>query len=148
MRRSQLTVRLETHHEVLQTAQYRQETPEFTAQYALPAGVESNLSQGVRRFDLGQSRYRGFARAHLQQLFTTTAMNVVRVMTWLWGEPLGEHWRSPGHCAQLSPYPLSCQTVLCYGRLTQQSQAKFANGRRACTRCMSSHWPSAALHLS
>jgi transposase len=109
----QLTVRLQTHHEALQSARQRQETLEFTAQYALRAGVESSLSQGVRRFDLGQSRYLGLARTHLQQLLTATAMNVVRVIAWLWGEPLGERRRQPGHFAQLSPYPLSRQTVLC-----------------------------------
>ncbi len=45
----QLTVRLQTHHEALQTARQRQETPEFKARYALRAGVESSLSQGTRR---------------------------------------------------------------------------------------------------
>jgi transposase len=109
----QLTVRLQNHHEALATARQRQETPEFTAQYALRAGVESSLSQGVRRFDLRQSRYLGLSRTHLQQLLTATAMNVVRVSAWLWGEPLGERRRQPGHFAQLSPSPLSRQTVLC-----------------------------------
>jgi transposase len=109
----QLTVRLQTHHEALQTARQRQATPECTAQYALRAGVDSSLSQGVRRFDLRQSRYLGFARTHLQQLLTATAMHVVRVIAWLWAEPLGERWRPPGHLAQLSPDPWSRQTVLC-----------------------------------
>jgi transposase len=109
----QLTVRLQTHHEALQTARQRQETPEFTAQYALRAGVESSLSQGTRRFDLRRSRYIGLARTHLQHLLTATAMNMVRVMAWLWGEPLGERRRKPGHFAQLAPHPLSHQTVLC-----------------------------------
>jgi transposase len=59
----QLTVRLQTHHEAIQAARQRQNTAEFKAQYALRAGVESSLSQGVRRFDLRQSRYRG-SRAH------------------------------------------------------------------------------------
>jgi transposase len=58
----QLTVRLQPHHEALQTARQRQETAEFTAQYALWAGVESSLSQGVRRFDLRRRRYLGLAR--------------------------------------------------------------------------------------
>jgi hypothetical protein len=40
-------------------------------------------------------------------------MNVVRVITWFWGEPLGKRRRQPGHFAQLSPHPLSRQTVLC-----------------------------------
>jgi transposase len=109
----QLTVRLQAHHEAIQAARQRQETPEFKAQYALRAGVESSLSQGIRRFDLRQSRYLGLARTHLQQLFNATAMNVVRVIAWLRGEPLGERRRKPGHLAQLAPYPLSRQAVLC-----------------------------------
>src|SRR5918992_361645 len=83
----QLTVRLQAHHEALQAARQRQETSEFKAQYALRAGVESSLSQGIRRFDLRRSRYLGLARTHLQQLLNATAMNVVRVIAWLWGEP-------------------------------------------------------------
>jgi transposase len=109
----QLTVSPQVHHEALQTARQRQETPQFKAQYALRAGVESSLSQGIRRFDLRRSRYLGLARTHLQQLLNATAMNVVRVIAWLWGEPLGERRRQPGHFAQLAPHPLSRQTVLC-----------------------------------
>jgi DDE family transposase len=108
-----LTVRLHTHHEAIQTARQRQETPEFKAQYALRAGVESRLSQGTRRVDLRRSRSLGLARTHLQQLLTATAMHVVRVIAWLWGEPLGERRRPPGPLAQLAPHPLSRQTVLC-----------------------------------
>jgi hypothetical protein len=44
---------------------------------------------------------------------TATAMNVVRVIAWLRGEPVGERRRHPGHLAQLAPHPLSRQTVLC-----------------------------------
>jgi transposase len=109
----QLTVRTQAHHEAIQAARQRQETAEFKAQYALRAGVESSLSQGIRRFDLRQSRYIGLARTHLQQLLNATAMNVVRVIAWLWGEPLGERKRKPGHFAQLALHPLSRQTVLC-----------------------------------
>jgi transposase len=109
----QLTVRPQVHHEAIQAARLRQETPEFKAQSALRSGVESSLSQGVRRFDLRQSRYIGLARTHLQQILTAAAMNVVRVIAWLWGEPLGERRRKPGHFAQLAPHPLSRQTVLC-----------------------------------
>jgi transposase len=109
----QLTVRPQAHHEALQAARQRQETPEFKAQYALRAGVESSLSQGIRRFDLRRSRYLGLARTHLQQLLTATAMNMVRVMAWLWGEPLDERRRPPGHFARLAPSSLSRQAVLC-----------------------------------
>jgi transposase len=85
-----LTIRPQVHHEALQDARPRQETPQCTAQYALRSGVESSLSQGIRRFDLRQSRYLGLAWTHLRQIPTATAMNMVRVIAWLWGEPLGE----------------------------------------------------------
>jgi hypothetical protein len=105
-------VRPQAHHEAIQAARQRQETPEFKAQYALRAGVESSLSQGIRGFDLRRSRYIGLARTHLQQLLNATAMNVVRVIVWFWGEPLGERRRKPGHLARLAPHPLSRQTVM------------------------------------
>jgi transposase len=108
----QLTVRPQAHHEAIQAARQRQETAEFKVQYALRAGIESSLSQATRRFDLRRSRYIRLARTHLQQLLTVTAMNVVRVIAWLWGAPLGEHRRRLGHFAQLAPHPLSRQTVL------------------------------------
>jgi transposase len=108
-----LTVRPQAHHEAIQAARLRQKTPEFKAQDALRSGVESSLSQGIRRFDLRQSRYIGLARTYLQQLLTAVAMNVVRLIAWLRGEPLGERRRKPGHFAQLAPHPLSRQTVLC-----------------------------------
>jgi len=109
----QLTVRPQVHHEAIQAARQRQETPAFKAQYALRAGIESSLSQGIRRFDLRRSRYIGLARTHLQQLLTATAMNMVRVIAWLWGEPFGERRRKPGHFARLAPHPLSRQAVPC-----------------------------------
>jgi transposase len=108
----QLTVRPQAHHEALQAARHRQETPAFKAQYALRSGVESSLSQGIRRFDLRQSRYIGLTHTHLQQLLTATAMNVVRVIAWLKGEPLGERRRKPGYFAQLAPGPLSRQAAI------------------------------------
>ena len=109
----QLTVRPQAHHEAMQAARQRQETPEFKETYALRSGVESSLSQGIRRFDLRQSRYRGLVRTHLQHLLTATAMNLVRVITWLKGEPVGERRRKPGYFARLAPHPLSRQAVIC-----------------------------------
>ncbi|MBM3224813.1 MAG: hypothetical protein FJZ47_13545 [Candidatus Tectomicrobia bacterium] len=69
----QLTVKPQASHEALQAARQRQETPEFKAQYALRAGVESTLSQAVRRFALRQSRDMGLARTHIQQVLTAAA---------------------------------------------------------------------------
>jgi transposase len=108
----QRTVRPQAHHEAMQAARQRQETPEFKEKYALRSGVESSLSQGIRRFDLRQSRYRGLVCTHLQHLLTATAMNLVRVITWLKGAPVGERRRKPGYFARLAPHPLSRQAVI------------------------------------
>ena len=97
----------------LQAARHRQETTEFKARLHSAGGGGRSLSQGVRCFDLRRRRYLGLARTHVQQLLTATAMNVVRVIAWLWGEPLGERRRQPCHLARLSPHPSSRQTVLC-----------------------------------
>jgi transposase len=98
----QLTVRPQAQHEALQAARQRQQTEEFKVQYALRAGVESSLSQGVRRFDLRQSRYIGLARTQLQQTITATAMNLVRVADWLRKRGGTPPKRSPGHFARLA----------------------------------------------
>jgi transposase len=67
----------------LHAARQRQTTPEFQSVYALRAGCESTISQGVRAFDVRRARYRGLAKTALQQLLTAMAMTLVRVITWL-----------------------------------------------------------------
>ena len=111
----QLTVKPQVYHEALQAARQRQETPEFRAQYALRAGVESTLSQAGRRFDLRQSRSIGLARTHLQQVLTATAMNVVRVLAWLRGQLLGDKKRPGGRFARLAPDLLATEALAAAG---------------------------------
>jgi DDE family transposase len=111
----QLPVKPQVYHEALQAARQRPEMPEFRAQYALRAGVERTLSQAVRRFALRQSRYIALARTHLQQVLTAPAMNIVRVIDWLRGTPLGEKKRPAGHFARLVPDPLAIGTLATAG---------------------------------
>jgi transposase len=111
----QLTVRPQEQHVAMQAARQRQETAEFKAQYALRAGVESTLSQGVRRFDLRRSRYIGLARTDLQQTLNATAMNIVRVIDWLKGRSCSAPRRKEGHFARLTPNLGSKQTPACAG---------------------------------
>jgi transposase len=61
----------------------RQHTPEFKKRYAMRAGIEGTLSQGIRAFGLRQARYLGEAKKHLQHLITATAINVARLLDWL-----------------------------------------------------------------
>jgi len=101
----QLTVRPQAQHAAIQAARQRQETEEFKTQYALRAGAESTISQGVRRFDLRRSRYIGLARTQLQQTINATAMNLVRVVDWLRRKASDDTKRPPGRFARLAPDP-------------------------------------------
>lgn len=78
----------------LQAARHRQTTPEFRSLYALRAGIEGTLSQGVRAFDLRRSRYFGQAKTHLQHVATAAAMNLVRLVRWILGDTLARTRRS------------------------------------------------------
>jgi transposase len=96
----QLTVRPQAYHEAIQAARQRQETAEFTAQYAQRAGIEGTQSQGIRRCGLRHCRDMGQAKSHLQHIITATALNLVRVVTWLDGTPRASTRRSA--CAALA----------------------------------------------
>ena len=61
--------------------------------YALRAGVEGTISQGVRALGLRRARYRGLARVHLQHVATAAAMNIDRVTNFLADRPV-EHTRT------------------------------------------------------
>jgi transposase len=102
----QLTVRPQAQHEAIQAARQRQETEVFKAQYALRAGVESSLSQGVRRFDLRRSRYIGLARTQLQQTINATAMNLVRLADWFRQGRVDPPKRRLGRFVRLASPPL------------------------------------------
>jgi transposase len=90
-----LTVRPQIYHNALQAARQRQTTSEFKDLYALRAGIEGTISQGVQAFDLRRSRYIGLAKTHLQHVLTAAAINLVRVGEWLLGTPLARTRLSP-----------------------------------------------------
>jgi len=85
-----LTLQVKEEHEAIQQARRRQKTDEFTADYARRAGVEGTMSQGVRAFGLRQARYRGLAKAHLQDVATGAAINIARLDDWLNDLPLAQ----------------------------------------------------------
>ncbi len=84
----QLVVRPQAQFEAIQAARQRQQTQEFKERYAIRAGVEGTISQGVRAFDLRRSRYIGLAKTHLQHVITATALNFSRLLAWLMDIPL------------------------------------------------------------
>jgi transposase len=90
-----LTLRPQAQHEALQAARARQKTDAFKARYAARAGIEGTLSQAVRVFDLRRTRYIGHAKTHLQHVLIATALNVVRLSSWLAGAPRAQTRPSP-----------------------------------------------------
>ena len=69
-------------HLAWQAARQRQTTKDFKEQYAARAGVESTLSQAVRRCGYRATRYLGLAKTHLQHVLTAAAINLIRLADW------------------------------------------------------------------
>ena len=82
-----LSLRLPEEHLALESRRQQQQTPQWKKRYNQRAGVEGTISQGVRAFGLRKARYLGSAKVHLQHILTVTAMNVVRLIAWIWGIP-------------------------------------------------------------
>jgi transposase len=98
-KRRVMTFRTQDEYIALQAARRRQKTPAFASLYAMRAGIEATISQGVRAFDLRRSRYFGQAKTHLQHVATAAAMNLVRLVHWVSGDSLARTRQS--HFAQL-----------------------------------------------
>ena len=66
------------------------ESDEGRLHYNKRAGVEGTISQGVRGYGLRKTRYRGFAKTHLQHIATAAAMNLERLVAWFDDIPRGK----------------------------------------------------------
>jgi transposase len=78
-----LRFRPQAQYEALQAARQRYASEEGRLLYNRRAGIEGTLSQGVRAFDLRQTRYWGLAKTHLQHIATAAAINLDRLVAWL-----------------------------------------------------------------
>jgi hypothetical protein len=85
--RRTITVRPQAQHEARLAGRQREQTEDYKAEYARRAGVEGTIAQGVRSHEMRTSRYFGLPKTHLQHLMTAAAINVVRILRWLAGEP-------------------------------------------------------------
>lgn len=81
-----LTLYPKEQYEAQLAARQRQLTEEFKKLYGEWAGIESTISQGVRRTRLRYARYIGLARTHLQETASAAAINLIRLFNWLMGE--------------------------------------------------------------
>ncbi|MEV7395495.1 transposase, partial [Streptomyces sp. NPDC091215] len=66
----EITLRRQPEHEAIQQARAHQQDPVWLRRYGHRAGIEGTISQGSRAFGLRRSRYRGWAKTHLQHLLT------------------------------------------------------------------------------
>lgn len=74
-----------------QAARERQQTDEFKAQYRARAGVEGVISQATVALNMRRTRYRGQDKTHLQKVATASAINLLRALNWLIGQPKAKH---------------------------------------------------------
>jgi transposase len=82
-----LTLRPQAAHGAITARRMEQETAEFKAAYAVRAGIEGTLAQGIRVCDLRTARYRGLAKTRLQQIIIAVAVSLLRVVAWLQERP-------------------------------------------------------------
>lgn len=85
--RRTITVRPQAQHEALLAGRQRMKTKQFAAIYKVRAGVEGTIAQATRSCGIRSARYIGDQRTHLQHLMTAAAINIVRILRWLAGEP-------------------------------------------------------------
>ena len=86
--RRQLTVHPKQVHEAQLAARAAQDTKDFQARYALRAGVEGTIRQGVAVTGMRHARYRGLARTRLEHTSAAVALNLIRLHAWWNGHPL------------------------------------------------------------
>ncbi|MHB0877869.1 MAG: transposase [Anaerolineae bacterium] len=93
--RRTLTLRTELQYRALQQARSRSGSQDFLELYRKRAGIEATVSQGVRAFGMRYTRYIGLAKTGLQQIATAAAINIMRAMAWLAGEPIASNRTTP-----------------------------------------------------
>jgi transposase len=86
--RRQLTVHPREVHQAQLAARATQDTKDFQARYALRAGVEGTIRQGVAVTGMRHARYRGLAKTRLEHTSAAVALNLIRLHAWWNGHPL------------------------------------------------------------
>ena len=75
---SHRTIVVGQHHDLLQQRRREQQTEPFKERMKQRSAIEGTISELARAHGLRRSRYRGFAKAELQNLLIATACNVKR----------------------------------------------------------------------
>ncbi len=74
-----LTLSPQPVHEARQCRRAEQRATAFQERYALRAGIEGTISEGVRSYGLRRARYRGQPKTQLQAKAIAAAINLVRI---------------------------------------------------------------------
>lgn len=101
--RRQLTVHPRQVHEAQLAARAAQGTRDFQARYALRAGVEGTIRQGVAVTGMRRARYRGLDKTRLEHASAAVALNLIRLDAWWNGHPLDRTRTSHLACLELAP---------------------------------------------
>jgi len=88
----------EVHHAQL-TARASQNTRDWQAHYAIRAGVEGTIRQGVAVTGMRRARYRGLAKTRLEHVYSVVALNLIRLDAYWNGRALDRSKTS--HLARL-----------------------------------------------
>ncbi|MGH3629561.1 MAG: transposase [Sciscionella sp.] len=86
--RRQLTVHTQQVHQAQTTARATERTKDFQAKYALRAGVEPTIRQGVAVTGMRHARYRGLTKTRLEHTYSAVALNLIRLHAWWNGHPM------------------------------------------------------------
>ncbi len=101
--RRQLTVHPRDVHQAQLAARTAQDTQDFQARYALRAGVEGTIHQGVAVTGIRRARYRGLAKTRLEHASAAVALNLIRLHAF-WNEHPLDRTRT-SHLARLELAP-------------------------------------------
>jgi transposase len=84
-----LTLSPQPIHEARERRRAEQRDTSFLKRYALRAGIEGSLSEGIRSHGLRRARYRGQSKTQLQSIAIAAAINLVRIRHMLQRTQLG-----------------------------------------------------------
>ena len=103
--RRQLTVHTRPAHQAQLAARAAAGTKDFQARYALRAGVEGTIRQGVAVTGMRRACYRGLDKTRLEHTYAAVALNLIRLDAWWNGHPLDRTRTSHLACLELQLAP-------------------------------------------
>lgn len=89
-KRRTIAVQTEEIYDFVKQKRAFQQTQDFRDLYRQRASIEGTISQAAWVLGMRRSRYRGLDRTHLQNVLTSAAINLTRVVNWITDQPLAE----------------------------------------------------------